>query len=205
MSITFLHTAKVHSATFDKMSEISGAGTQMTHHVREKWLKRAQRGVDAVLEVEIAALVGSVEGPVICTCTTLGLAAEKAGAIRVDWPMMQAAAQAGGAVMLVYCLDSTWEPSLTLLERALQEEGTPQKVYPLNLSQYWPLFEAGEQEAFAAVLAGEVRQAAEQVKDLSAIVLAQVSMAGAAPLLSDMAVPVLSSPELALRAAFAQT
>ena len=62
------------------------------------------------------------------------------------------------------------------------------------------LFEAGETEAFAAVIAGEVRKVIESGREIGCVVLAQVSMAGAAELLGDLGVPVLASPELALRA-----
>ena len=142
-------------------------------------MQRAQDGIDAALEEEIAGVIARAQGPVLCTCTTLGPVAESAGAMRVDWPMMRAAAQAKGPVLMAFCLDSTYAPSLALLERALAEEGTPQKVYPLPMPQYWPLFEAGETDAFDAVIAGEVRQAVAAQGDVAAVVLAQASMAGA--------------------------
>ena len=66
--------------------------------------------------------------------------------------------------------------------------------------RFWPLFEAGEQAAFDAVVAGEVRQVIGSGREIGCVVLAQVSMAGAAELLGDLSVPVLASPELALRA-----
>lgn len=200
MTLTLIHTTDVHKATFDALRDRIAPGKKLRHVVRPQWLSQAQGGVDARLQAEIDGAVGRADGPVICTCTTIGPAAEAAGAIRVDQPMMQAAARTGGPILLAYCLDSTWEPSLSLLDRALQAEGEPQKVHPLKLTQYWPLFEAGEVEAFTAVIAGEIRQAAAALNDLGAVVLAQVSMAGAAPLLGDLGAPVLSSPELALRA-----
>ena len=52
-----------------------------------------------------------------------------------------------------------------------------------------------------ASIAAGIREAARRVPGLGCVVLAQVSMAGAAPLLDDLAVPVLSAPDLALRAA----
>lgn len=201
MTITLLHTAEAHRETFDTLRDRIAPDTRLRHVVRPNWLARAAGGVDARLEAEIAGAVGRATGPVICTCTTIGPAAERAGAMRVDWPMMQAAARCGGPVLLAYALDSAYAPALELLDRALAAEGAPQKVHPLPLTPYWPLFQAGEITAFAAVVAGEVRQAAGALPDLGAVVLAQVSMAGAAPLLGDLGVPVLTSPETALRAA----
>lgn len=56
----------------------------------------------------------------ICTCSTLGPIAEQLGdprVIRVDEPMMAAAAQHDD-VLLAVCLRSTIEASSMLLERA---------------------------------------------------------------------------------------
>ncbi len=200
MKITLLHTADVHRERFDRIRDRIAPDMILKHVVRPRWLQRAQDGIDAALEQEIAGVIARAPGPVLCTCTTLGPVAESAGAMRVDWPMMRAAAGAQGPVLMAFCLESTYAPSLALLERALAEQGTPQKVYPLPMPQYWPLFEAGETDAFDAVIAGEVRQAVAAQGDVAAVVLAQASMSGAAARLEDLGVPVLSSPELALRA-----
>lgn len=205
MSLILLHTARSHRDTFDAIRDRIAPGTPLRHDVRQDWLMRAQNGAEKALAGEIAETVGRAEGPVICTCTTIGPLAEAAGAIRVDRPMMQVAARAGGPVLLAYCLDSTRGPSLDLLDRSLAVENRRETIHPLRLAQYWQLFEAGEADAFDAVIAGEVRQAARRLKTLGCVVLAQVSMAGAAPLLADLDVPVLTSPELAFRAALAAT
>ncbi|MGA1612576.1 MAG: hypothetical protein ACO37E_02080, partial [Lutimaribacter sp.] len=56
---------------------------------------------------------------------------------------------------------------------------------------------AGERQAFRACVAAAVR-AAHKDAPVSAVVLAQVSMAGAAPMLADLGVPVISAPQAAL-------
>ena len=101
---------------------------------------------------------------------------------------------------MVYALESTYEPSLALLETALQLAGEKTEVMPLFIGQFWPLFEAGEVEAFTACVAGAVRDAVTHNK-VGCVVLAQASMASAAPMLANLEVPVLASPEIALRAA----
>ncbi len=203
MSLTFIHTTKVHCATFNALRDQISPETEITHIVRPEWLSRAQTGRDLELEQEIVNTIAKIDGPVVCTCTTIGPAAEDAGAIRVDWPMMQAAAATSGPVLFTYCLDSTYQPSLSLLDRALERIGTPTKVHTLTLGQYWPLFEAGQTNAFHAVLAGEIRQAVEFRRDMACVVLAQASMAGAASFLTDLTIPVFSSPEFAFRAGLA--
>ena len=200
MTLTLIHTAKVHETTFDTLRDRLAPGTELHHVTRPDWLTRARAG-DATVTEELAQTIGRSPGAVLCTCTTLGEAAESLGALRIDWPMMQAAAQSGGAIMLAYALDSTYASSLALLDRALEATGIRQKVHPLPLTQYWPLFEAGETEAFTSVIAGEIRQAAMTLPNLACVVLAQASMAPAADRLTGMRIPVLASPELALRAA----
>jgi len=200
MTLTLIHTAKVHEATFDALRDRLSPGADLVHMTRPDWLTRTRAGDDSVSQ-ELAQAIAEAPGITICTCTTLGEAAEALGALRIDWPMMQAAAKTDGAIMLAYALDSTYEPSLALLDRALEATGTRQKVHPLPLTQYWPLFEASETEAFTSVVAGEIRQAAMTLPKLSCVVLAQASMAPAAERLVDMRVPVFASPEMALRAA----
>lgn len=203
MTLTLLHTSPAHCPTFTALRDQIAPGMVLEQIVREDFLARAQTGIDKALEAEITETIQSVDGPVICTCTTIGEAASAAGALRIDQPMMEEAACAGGAILMAFALRSTWEPSLALLEEALAERGTPQKVHPLFLGEYWPLFEAGEANAFAAVLASAIREAVNRTPGLACVVLAQASMAGVAPLLGDLEIPVLASPELAFRAGLA--
>ncbi|MBZ8118031.1 hypothetical protein KUD11_05155 [Roseovarius sp. LXJ103] len=208
MTLTLLHTAEVHRAAFDALAARIAPEAKLTHHVRADWLERAQDGVDDTLRAEIAKAIAAAPGPVLCTCTTLGPQAVEAGAIRIDAPMMQAAAKiaakAQGSIVMAYCLPSTLAPSAALLDAALEAEGHKAKVHALSLAQFWPLFEAGEDEAFAAVIATAIRENLSAVPGAACVVLAQASMARAAPMLSGLPIPVLASPEMALRAALSQ-
>ncbi|MFY9240512.1 MAG: hypothetical protein WAO78_16885 [Roseovarius sp.] len=208
MILTLLHTADVHCATFDALGARIAPKAKFTHHVRADWLERAQGGVDDALRAEIAQVIAAAPGPVLCTCTTLGPQAAEAGALRIDAPMMQAAAgiaaQAQGSILMAYCLPSTLAPSAALLDAALEAQGYKARVHALSLAQFWPLFDAGEHEAFAAVIATAIRENLSAVPKAACVVLAQASMAGAAPMLSVLPIPVLASPEMALRAALSQ-
>ena len=204
MTLTLLHTAEVHCATFDGLRDKIVPTTRLEHVVRPDFLERAQDGIDAALDAEITTMIKAAPGPVICTCTTIGPVAARAGAIRVDWPMMQAAAETKGAILMVYCLESTRAPSLALLQDAMTAANHPGPLVPLPLPEIWPLFADGKTTDFAKALAFAILKQAVQMPDLGAIVLAQASMAGAAPMLGDLGVAVLSSPELALRAGLAR-
>lgn len=203
MRVTLFHTADVHRATFEALCDAMAPGTELIHVVRPDWLARAQGGISAELDTDIAKTIAAADGPALCTCTTIGPVAEAAGAVRVDWPMMQAAARAGGPVVLAYCLNSTLAPSQALLQRALAEAETQAEVRLLDLGQCWPLFEAGDVAAFSSGIAEKIRQAVTAQGGVGCVVLAQASMAGAAEVLADLEVPVLASPELALRAVLA--
>lgn len=201
MTLTLLHAAEAHRATFDTLRDRIAPNAVLAHAVRADWLARAQGGIDTDLEAEIAAAVAASPWPVLCTCSTLGPAAEKAGAMAVDAPMMQAAAARGGTILMACCLPSTLAPSLARLEAAMTEAGNFARAHPLLVEGAWPLFDAGQMTGFHMRIAEVVTQEAATLRNLGSVVLAQASMAGAAALLGGLGVPVLSSPELALRAA----
>jgi len=199
MSLTLLHTADVHVATFDTLRDRIAPGTALRHEVRPAWLDEARAGgVTPALAARVAALIASAPGPVLCTCTTLGPAAERHGATRIDRPAMEAAARHPGPHLLAFTLDSTRAASLALLA---EQPGAEPRL--LDLTAHWPLFEAGDAGGFHAAIASSIR------RDLSrtaagAVILAQASMAGAATLLANLPCPVLATPELALRAMLAR-
>ncbi|UWQ63176.1 hypothetical protein K3723_02430 [Leisingera caerulea] len=191
---SLLHTAQVHANTFDQLAPEE----ELNHYVRPDWLQRAQGGIDITLRREITQAIHAANGAVLCSCTTIGEVAEEAGATRIDWPMMQEAARFGGPVLMAYCLESTAEPSETLLRRAFGDRDP--ELTCLELGQHWPLFEAGDSAGFAAAVAADAAEALGTM-DFACVVLAQASMAGAAvPLREQTEVPVLASPEIAMRA-----
>jgi len=169
------------------------------HVVRPDLLERAREdGVTDEIRAGLVAEFGT--GVTLCTCTTLGPAAEAAGAIRIDRPMMQAAARTGGRVLLVVVLQSTVDACRTLLADCIAQADTETEVETLLISEAWPLFEAGDMAGFNAAIADRVNAT---LNGHSAVVLAQVSMTDAAPLVSGA--PVLTAPEMALRAALARS
>ena len=137
-----------------------------------------------------------ITGPVVCTCTTLGPAAARLGALRIDQPMMRAAAQTRGPVVMAYALESTRAASRALF---LAEGGEAGQLRLLDLTALWPLFESGDVPGFHAAIA----EAAVDRPAGETVVLAQASMAGAAPMIAAAGHHVLASPEMALRAGLA--
>lgn len=197
--LTLLHTSPVHVATFDALRDRIAPGTRLAHIVREDLLDRARaEGLTDAIAGDTVKLIRDARSPVLCTCTTLGEVAETAGAVRVDRPVMRQAAQTGGRVLLAYCLESTAVPSRALLDQEMAKAANSAGTEPLFIANAWPLFEAGDPAGFATAIAEAIR--AHTAPGIAVVVLAQVSMAGAADLLADLGVPVLASPETALRA-----
>lgn len=198
-TITLLHTSDAHVPTFKALQARLAPESTLQQIVRSDWLERARNhGLNTALRAEISETVEAAEGTVLCTCTTIGTAATDAGAIRIDAPMMTEAAKIGGSMILAYALESTRDTSTELLRGALLAEGRDVNIRQVFCGQAWPLFEAGKPEAFAASIAQSVRDEIAQ-NPATCIVLAQASMAGAAAHLSELGVPVLTSPESAMR------
>jgi Asp/Glu/hydantoin racemase len=152
----------------------------------------------------LAELAQANPDVIVCTCSTIGgaveiLAAEVgAPVLRADRPMAEAAVAAGRRIAVLYAVESTLRPTLGLL----REAGPAADVRTVSCVDAWCLFESGAMTAYAQAIAARAREAAASS---DVVVLAQASMAPAAGLLTDLAVPVLTSPrtavERALRAA----
>lgn len=185
--ISCLHTADVHVATFAALLP------KARHVVRSDFLDRARReGVDRVA-IEVTDMLRDLaaHGPVLCTCSTLGPvvdAMEDPRIVRIDRPAMAAAVAQGGEVVVAICLESTRDATLALFDAVADGHGTAKLVL---CDAAWPYFEAGDMAAFARSIADSVLGHGTQV------LLAQASMAVAAPLLEAQGVTVFTTPKAA--------
>ena len=204
MKIAFLHTAQVHVETFDTLVKAISPDVVCEHHVAPELLARAQR--DGLPSVEVETRKHLVElsqaDAVLCTCSTLGPIADLIGkehhnVTRVDRPLMEAACTYGKTPMVAICLESTRDATLELLHDCAAQSGI--KVTP-NLvlcDTAWPFFENGDIDGYGRQIAATIRKAVEQSGTTDCIVLAQASMRIATAELSELGIPVLSSPQLA--------
>ncbi|MFF4346049.1 aspartate/glutamate racemase family protein [Streptomyces sp. NPDC001530] len=201
--LALLHTSPVHVPVFDALRDEAHQGLELRHLVAEELLTRARsEGPDAVADEVRAVLDRAVaEGAraVLCTCSTLGGVAERAGAevpvLRVDRPMAAAAVAAGPRIVVLAALESTLEPTVALVEEEARRARRPVDVRTVLMEGAWGLFEAGDTDGYARAVAA----AADAVTDADAIVLAQASMAPAQHLTAT-STPVLSSPRPGLAA-----
>jgi hypothetical protein len=109
--------------------------------------------------------------------------------------MAAAAVAAGSRIVVLATVESTFGPTATLIEDEAHHAGRPLDVRTRLVDGAWEHFAAGDVESCARLVASAV----DEVTGADVIVLAQGSMAGAQRL-TTTALPVLSSPRLALAA-----
>ncbi|MEU3275873.1 aspartate/glutamate racemase family protein [Streptomyces antibioticus] len=206
--LALLHTSAVHIPVFDALRDDTHPGLELRHHVDEGLLSRArEHGPDTVADEVRGVLARVAAGgarAVLCTCSTIGAAAEAAGAVvgvpvvRVDRPMAAAAVAAGSRIVVLATVESTVAPTTELIEEEAGRAGRcPATVRTVLVPGAFERFAAGDGEGYVRLVAA----AADAVTsaDADVIVLAQASMAPAREL-TTTSVPVLSSPVLGLAA-----
>jgi hypothetical protein len=209
-TLTFLHTSPVHIATFDRLLAEIAPGLPVRHVVDESLLDEARAA--GAITPELAQRVADTlrdavaqdAAVVLCTCSTIGGCAEQAGqrdgsmVLRVDRPMAEQAVAAGRRILIAAALASTIAPTKALILEAASRIGKAVQVVEVLCESAWARFEQGDQAGYAQEIAAKLQEVALQ-GDL--IVLAQASMAAAAPLCTQIGIPILSSPRLGLEAA----
>ncbi|MFD8981028.1 aspartate/glutamate racemase family protein [Streptomyces sp. NPDC059564] len=200
--LTLLHTSPAHVPVFDALRDRDHPGAVLRHVVVPDLLDRARaQGPESVV-ADLRALLGDAGGPVLVTCSTLGAVAEALApglgvpVLRVDRPMASEAVRTGPRIVVLATVESTLAPTGELL--AEEAAGRRVSVRTHLVEGAWELFAAGDTTGHLAAVAEAVDAVA--VADADVIVLAQASMAGAAPL-ARTRVPVLSSPRPGLAAA----
>ncbi len=117
--------------------------------------------------------------------------------LRIDRPLAQRAVAQGGRIAVVAAVESTLGPTRDLFEACAAASGTAAVIFEAPCLKTWSLFERGDLGSFHTAVARHVRSIC-RAGDVDVVVLAQASMAPAEALLEDLAVPVLSSPRLAV-------
>lgn len=208
--IGFLHTLPSNRATFTALLDALAPGLPSRHRVNEALLASARQegaqaeGVCRQVGEAVKALVAEGAAVVVCTCSTIGGAAEAtalpegARVLRIDRPMAEQALAIGPRLLVAASLASTFEPTITLLNEVAHARGRPIQLTRLLCDRAWPYFERRDADGYARTIAEAIAAAPG---DFDAIVLAQASMAPAARLLPDLPTPILSSPRLGLQAA----
>lgn len=203
--IAFLHTSSVHVETFDRLVKALNTQVQLEHIVAEDLLAEAQRvgADDPVLVKRIQAVVAGAAANgaaiVVCTCSTIGGAAERTqpaadyAVARIDRAMADRAVELGPRILMVAALESTLEPTAQLIQESATAQQTDVELTQLLVPDAWEHFQRGDREAYIGAVVAAVRA---QTRPVDVVVLAQASMSSAAEALIDMEFAVLASPAL---------
>jgi len=206
--LALLHTSPVHVLVFDALRDEDHQGLELAHLIHENLLTRARAEGPEAVAGEVRAVLDQAVADgavaVLCTCSSIGgvaeAFAEEVGVpvLRVDRPMAAAAVAIGPRVVVVATSESTFGPTVALVEEEARRAGLPADVRTLLVDRAWALFQAGDTEGYVRTVADAVDSIPGDSTD--AIVLAQASMSPA-QLRTTTALPVLSSPRLGLAAA----
>lgn len=177
MKIACLHTADSNAPLFDEAA--AALGVEVSHTVRADLYKRAidLGGADETILAEAAAALTELEGDVrLLTCSTIGAAAGRAGALRVDDALAEAAVANGGDVAVFVTTPTTIEPTRSLFAGHAVRTGA--QIHVTMVEGALDAFLTGELDEYAAMIAQAADRAGADV-----IALAQASMAPAASLM----------------------
>lgn len=201
--LCLLHTSPVHVPVFDALRDRNHPGAVLRHLVVPELLDRARaEGPESVVPALRELLAGSA-GPVLVTCSSIGATAESLApelgvpVLRVDRPMAAAAVRAGKRITVLATLESTLAPTRELLDAEAAGAGRPVEIRTRLVAGAWERFAEGDTAGSHRLVAAAADAVSEA--DADALVLAQVSMAGAAELVTTR-IPVLAGPATGLAA-----
>jgi Asp/Glu/hydantoin racemase len=205
----FLHTSPLHVAVFEDLVAELAPGSSTVTVVSEALLERARAfgpdhaEVRAGLGFRLGELSTAGASIVVCTCSSLGAAAEDLGkrvglhVVRVDRAMAEAAVAYGGPIVVLAALEAALVSTQELLAQ-VADRRRPTIVGRL-VDGAWDLYRSGDIDGYHRRIAEEITTEASHAEVL---VLGQASMAPAAELVR-LDLPVLTSPRLAVEAGLA--
>ena len=213
--LSLLHTSPTHVPLFERLAAEAvakgGPEVRLSHLVREDLLARAIEAGRLPEDTHMRAVrilheATASSDVVLCTCSTLGPAADEAAArankpvLRVDRPMAREAVATGSAIAVLATLVCTLEPTRRLVEAEARAAGAVCDVAPVLVEGAWAAMQAGDTARYMELVAVHARLAQEAGAEV--LLLAQVSMADA---LSDVDITasVLASPQSGLAASLA--
>ncbi len=208
--VVLVHTVPPLLAVFDRLAAEILPGVRVLHLLDEPLLERIRRrgclaeedGARLHAHVQEAAAIGAAA--VLVTCSTLSPCAKVLAAqaalplLRIDEAMIAQAVRLGRRIGVIATNRTTLEPTRQLLQDAAVQTGLMIDVELCMVDGALPALLAGDGAAHDALVRQAVLDLARRVEVL---VLAQASTARVLDVLggNEPAVPLLSSPHLALR------
>lgn len=118
---------------------------------------------------------------ILITCSTMNRSyaavaqAVRVPVVQIDQPMMEAAVQHGGKILIIATLVTTVNSTLALLRETAQRFGKPADCVGVTVADAWQCLSAGDIVAHNELLARAIRDAQAREK-IGCVVLAQLSM-----------------------------
>jgi hypothetical protein len=210
--LAFIHSAVVHTDTFDQLARSTDSGVPLRHVVREDLFAsvlatgQVTPDVAAAVRAQVSLLVDEGARVVVCTCSTLGSWAEatpvadRAKVMRVDRPAAEQLVATGQRVLVVAAAPSALLAAVDLLRRVANQQRCSLSHAELSCASAWPLFLSGDHLGYAAKIA-EMIEAHASPGDQ--VLLAQASMAPAQLRIRRHDLQVTATPAVGVRAAIA--
>ncbi|MEZ4615070.1 MAG: aspartate/glutamate racemase family protein [Caldilineaceae bacterium] len=210
-TLALLHTGTFLAAVFTDLCHEAMPDVEVFNMVDESLIKNtikanqvtpqtARRLVDHLKSAEEAGA-----DAILVTCSSIGPAVEAAQqflnipVIRVDVPLADRAIGIGPRIGVVATLPTTLKPTVELIEARAKLAGKEVQVVSTLCEGAFQAVAAGDTETHDRLVTTGIR---ELMPKVDVIVLAQASMARASNAISETAraVPILSSPQLAVHA-----
>jgi hypothetical protein len=210
--LSFLHTAQSNVTAIGALMAELAPDIPIRHQLHADLLADAVKAghvTEAVADGVRGRLAEAAGGAslVVCTCSTIGAVAEAADGTlpapvqRIDRAMAEAAIARGRRILVAACVQTTIGPTSDLIAKVAAEAGNAVEIRVVLIDEAWPKMLAGDIAGYEAMI---VDRLTKEAGDAEVVVLAQASMAGAAPIAeTKLGLPVLTSPRLGVSAAIA--
>jgi Asp/Glu/hydantoin racemase len=210
--LAFIHTSHVLIPTFATLAKNELPGIKIFHMVDESLIQNtiAANTLTKTTIRRLVDMIGSAHDggadAVMVTCSSIGEAIPIARRVydfpvfRVDEAMAEKAVQDATRIGVAATLQTTLQPTVALLEEKAQARGRPIEILGHLCEGAFQSVLSGDTDRHDRLVSSALLELAKRV---DAIVLAQASMARVVNTLPRDAIriPVLSSPDLAVRRA----
>ena len=204
-TIAVVHTSFLAVESLTALFAELDPGVRLRHIVDDSLLPEiiAKGGVTAEVEARLRACVVAAASSgadlIFSQCSSVGEAVEAVadGApvplVKIDSEMARRACRLGERIGVVATLPTTLGPTQRLIERAARDAGATPRVEAVLVEGAFALLDAGDAEGHDRLVEAAIRTLAERS---DVVVCAQGSMARVVGRLSDVGVPLLTSPRL---------
>ena len=210
-SVAFIHTSPAAIGPLMQFYAEAAPELEVTNLLDDGLLRLLAAGRAADVQRRLAEMLGAAVKTyrpelAMVTCSSVSKEMVEALArgfdlpvLKIDYPMARRAVRAGRRIGVAATFPPTLAPTSRLLREAAEEAGAEIEIVEEAAPEAYRALLAGDTATHDALLASAVENL--QGEDVSAVVLAQVSMARTLPLVERTArVPVLTSLHTSLEA-----